>query len=699
MTAIAALLLALAPPVADATPDAPISVRAGEHRGFSRIVIPPLNAAPEIATAGREITITLPGETRTADLGALAPKSRLMHLATASQSHDGEALTLTLLTDCECRTRVSLAADGGTVIDIVDTTTKASGAPARLAPKSPVADEAARAREALAKAITAASDTGVVRLKGETLQDETVDAPRPVAASADPNARASTSIEQHASLEAACALETSFSSPPPAEVASDEDAARDYQPPSDDQGFALALGFLKDGFYAEAYAAASAIGEKGRVIAAIAGALDNRRALARAALEASAHCGPTHRLFLAVAIARESPNAVIPLDGDAVDALMKLPVELGFSIAEGLSYAAHLNRDPLLAGRLAAIAREKNPKRKSVRLDIVERANGTPSPAQDERIAAAARDPGELQLDAINTLHDSETAPAADENLLADLKLAARLSGPEEKRFAAAEKAARLLSESGRVDEAVGAYAVFAAKGAARDLASASAAALIGDALEKDPVTRARALSAYLAHETFLEPGTSATTKQDLAAMLAGLGDTSALDRLLAGSDALSTRQNELRARAALSKGDALKAAALVSGDASPEARRIATDAALLSGDEDAALDAARRGDPRRHAATAYRLGRFAEAAGAHERIADDGDADRAVNAILAAFAARGAKPRPTTLKASGAERGARALFAPTPNLSPARPREAAAFAAGLESEIAFLKRTLEGSP
>lgn len=150
-----ALYLALAALLAAALPGAaqPVFVTAGEHAGFTRIVLQSASGfAWSLAEDGAELRLALPGRTLRADPDAVF--SRIPRTRLAALRIDGETLVLTR--PCLCPARSFEDRPGVLVIDLQDGAplpdpAPSAAAPPRPEPAGPVADPSRSAGLALAR--------------------------------------------------------------------------------------------------------------------------------------------------------------------------------------------------------------------------------------------------------------------------------------------------------------------------------------------------------------------------------------------------------------------------------------------------------------------------------------------------------------------------------------------------------------------
>ncbi|VAW07463.1 hypothetical protein MNBD_ALPHA05-2297, partial [hydrothermal vent metagenome] len=115
---LAAMANATDPTPADA--GAPLMVRAGEHGGYSRIVIPNAPETWEIQTEGRTVTVVFPNAAQRLDVTGVG-KTRKAHRvlnASSNPTADGDELIFTL--NCDCEARAERSDHKSLIIDIFD---------------------------------------------------------------------------------------------------------------------------------------------------------------------------------------------------------------------------------------------------------------------------------------------------------------------------------------------------------------------------------------------------------------------------------------------------------------------------------------------------------------------------------------------------------------------------------------------------
>ncbi len=129
-----------------------VSVRAGEHGDYSRLVIPKAPAGWRIATSDRKIEITFPEKDYAFELSDIIDK-RKAHRVLNARVIDGEnSRALVLSLTCNCPVRTSKSAGDSIVIDIFN------DAPVTLAeeeetPQEPISDAARNAVSATPESV------------------------------------------------------------------------------------------------------------------------------------------------------------------------------------------------------------------------------------------------------------------------------------------------------------------------------------------------------------------------------------------------------------------------------------------------------------------------------------------------------------------------------------------------------------------
>lgn len=180
-----------------------LSVRAGEHGDYSRLVIP---GAPEdwkIATSDRKIEIAFPSKDYDFELSDIIDKRKAHRVLNARIVDTDETRSLVLSLTCDCPVRTSKSASNSIVIDIFN------DAPVTLAeeketPQEPISDAARNAVSATPESMREARDRmiallaearhqGVVQLK---IDEEKREAPR-AATEATPASHAPAAMEDN----------------------------------------------------------------------------------------------------------------------------------------------------------------------------------------------------------------------------------------------------------------------------------------------------------------------------------------------------------------------------------------------------------------------------------------------------------------------------------------------------------------------
>ncbi len=174
---LAAMANAAEPTPADA--GEPLAVRAGEHGGYSRIVVPNAPETWEIKTEDRIVRVVFPNAAQRLDVSGV-DKNRKAHrvLNTSSKTTaDGDELILTL--NCDCEARAERSEHKSLIIDIVDKqagplvkqkpavrpSKKTVAAPPTPSRRNPSSDEMRAARDRMIALLAAANDQGVVALR------------------------------------------------------------------------------------------------------------------------------------------------------------------------------------------------------------------------------------------------------------------------------------------------------------------------------------------------------------------------------------------------------------------------------------------------------------------------------------------------------------------------------------------------------
>lgn len=408
-----------------------LAVRAGEHGDYSRLVIPNPPEGWRIATSDRKVEIQFPATDAEFDLSDILERRKAHRVLSARVVDAGASRSLVLSLTCDCPVRTARSVQNSIVIDIFAET------PVALSPEEEgVSNElsaAARntissqenvsaARDRMIALLAAASDQGVVQLKGGETTTEATDTPKahgedapgdsahpvtPAAhAPADDHHDAATDAHaetaaDHApqsllpvaeAADAAAGLAAGDDCPDPTLFREPEHDAEklDYaaisrlrqrfdESKDEDERLnlaaTLALAYMQIGFFEEAAAIAGPRGRAGDPNMAAAGALADIAAGANAraanALAPFRKCSPLFELAYAAASASEDPEAA-PMRQKHVDELAALTEVLRGPLGENLGLHALETDDLKLANKFYIIARDARGGEKTSALAILE---------------------------------------------------------------------------------------------------------------------------------------------------------------------------------------------------------------------------------------------------------------------------------------------------------------------------------------
>ncbi len=610
--AVGIVLLTLFPGAASAAET--LSVRAGEHGDYSRLVIPAAPADWRIATSQRKVEIALPNHDYAFDLSELMGKRRA-HRVLSARVVDGAATrSLVVTLTCDCAVRTARSAEGSLVIDI------AEGAPAPLAPtdamrktaaqSAPAQPEAAKtstpenmraARDRMIALLAEARHQGVVQLKSDEVEDAPESETPAVQPAVEPTqiAHKTPEFDPAPTHDAPLAHEARLDPPQltaladvPADAACvdpslfdeplSEEGKLDYSTISKlrarfetseneserrDLAGTLALAYIHIGFFEEARAIAAPRGAAGDANMAVASALaglaigDQRKARKEIAPHRS--CGAFFEMIAA---------AAAPVDDDAapnlahahVNALKALTRPLRGPIGETLALKALEKQEGGIAYAFFDVAREARGSERTAALSILEKALGV-APAEtteavDAHIAMTAQTPGPMQAKALALLAQEyeEQAEAAYAGLLDDLAQQASNRELSVSEARASFSGARALAAAGRLDEGVRVLNA-AAKAQPRAAAAAQSAArsMIISALAGDANERIASINAFFQHRDFLRGDGAAEVNVAVARALSELGAMRLVEDALADlPDAWRAQGDLILAQSALNAND-----------------------------------------------------------------------------------------------------------------------------------------------
>lgn len=433
--ALLALLLLLTPAVAAAGET--LSVRAGEHGDYSRLVIPKAPADWRIATSDRKIEITFPDKDAAFDLSDIIDKRKAHRVLNARviDTNDTRALVLTLT--CDCPVRTSKSAGDSIIIDIFNET------PVTLAEEeaepAPKVSEAAKngnqttpenmraARDRMIALLAEARHQGVVQLKIDDpreTEEEASTKTGPEMHGATPVTQASHTppsalTDDHAPEAHATPLADHIAAghdaplangSPEALVAAEEplsDQCADpvlFNEPEGGDGLiefsaitnlrqkyeltldneerrdlasTLVLAYIHLGFFEEASAVATPLAREGDPVMAIAGGLADiavdSKSRAHRLLAPYRGCGPFFEMAYAAA-ARIDDETVVPMQEKHIAALKSVTKTLRAPLAETLGLNAIERGDMAIAKEFYEVAKAARGKDPSPALTIMQNA-------------------------------------------------------------------------------------------------------------------------------------------------------------------------------------------------------------------------------------------------------------------------------------------------------------------------------------
>ncbi len=208
---LALALIALCSSTAIAADEA-LTVRAGEHGDYSRLVIPKAPADWKIATSDRKIEITFPDKSYDFNLSDILNKRKAHRVLSAKIVDTEKTRALVLSLTCDCPVRTSKSGDNSIVVDIFNAE-QTNVAAEELETERPISLDARNsqpqtpenmraARDRMIALLAEARSQGVVQLKTDERRDNEEHSEEPAgqaAIEATPSAHSpSPSEEQHA---------------------------------------------------------------------------------------------------------------------------------------------------------------------------------------------------------------------------------------------------------------------------------------------------------------------------------------------------------------------------------------------------------------------------------------------------------------------------------------------------------------------
>jgi hypothetical protein len=493
---LAAMASAADPAPADA--DAPLMVRAGEHGGYSRIVIPNAPETWTLKTEGRTVTVVFPNATQRLDVSGV-DKNRKAHrvLNTSSKpTANGDELILTL--NCDCEARAERSEHKSLIIDIFDKqaelfvtqkpaspSKKTAATPPTPSRRSPSSDELRAARDRMIALLAAANDQGVVALRSKAGGPINL-VPDYASEGASVKPVANASYETGAAPDlgdvdgsAFCIDPARFTDEGPGagniaytdivELRQRLENAEDENIKDGDQAaleIALGHGYLRLGFFSEAAALASAPDKAANpefmLLGGLAALGRGNAAGAKDKLEPFSACGGIYDLLLRAA----SPLAshVESYSNAQYRTLNTLAKSLRGPVAELLALKVLEQENSTAARRLydiaaAAYAGEETPGLVILRAVLPD--NGAEGhPPQDDRVqeklAVVAQTPGPYRSRALGVLAEEfeRKATIAYDGFFDDLAEQALMSATSRGEIDAAISGAKALAAAGRIGAA-----------------------------------------------------------------------------------------------------------------------------------------------------------------------------------------------------------------------------------------------------
>lgn len=621
------ILVALFAPAAVLAAGETLSVRAGEHGDYSRLVIANAPADWRIATSDRKIEITFPQKDYAFELSDIIDKRKAHRVLNARVIDTDSARSLVLSLTCDCPVRTSKSDGNSIVIDIFSETPVAlsgeeetpaetiSDAARNIEPATPESMRAARDR--MIALLAEARDQGVVQLKiddmraaeqeaGPVQPAEPQAAAAVIEASHTPESQAAAGAPQpllpaETHQAKLCADPAIFNEPEPDDGAIDFSAITNlrqkYELTLDDEerqdlAATLALAYIHIGFFEEASAVAGPLARSGDANMAAAGALADiaagSKARALRLLSPFRACGPFYELAYAAAAPLDDENAV-PMRESHFAALRPVTRGLRAALAEALGLNAVEQGDMLAAREFYAIARDARGREETPALVILENALAAQADGQETQASASpdaaqphaaaidieglkeiAQTPGPLQARALAILAEDyqKRADAAYEGFLDDIASQTSRKGASLSEARASFAGANALVSAGRLREGVTVLSTAAkAAPAAREASQALARSIILNALMQDDETRLEAVAAFFQHREFLEIPGDGDLDIAIARELAAYGASALVDETLASvPEPWRAQADVMKALSRLNGDDAEGALAAASG-------------------------------------------------------------------------------------------------------------------------------------
>jgi hypothetical protein len=625
------ILAAFLVPAASHAAGETVSVRAGEHGDYSRLVIPNAPEGWRIATSDRKIEITFPQQDYAFELSDIVDRRKAHRVLNARVIDAEKTRSLVLSLTCDCPVRTSKSADSSIVIDIFSDTPVALS-PEEEAPAQQISEAAKNAEPATPESMRAARDRmiallaeardqGVVQLKIDDARAAETPAPAEPqhAEPATPVTPASHETAAHPAPQAdgppqpllasaetpdqMCGDPALFNEPEDGEMNFSAIASlrQKYELTLDDEerddlAAALGLAYIQIGFFEEASAVASPLARSGDADMALAAGLaeiaSGSQARAQRHLSPFRACGAFHEMAYAAA-APSDDEAAVPMTDKHVTALKPLVRSLRGPLAEALGLNALERGEKHVASAFYTVAKEARGKERTPAIIVLENALAGEMPAQDEQaeeqgaghapaavnveeLQEIAQTPGPLQAKALSILAEDyqKRANAAYEGFLDDVASQSSRKGASLSEARSSFAGAKALVGAGRLGEGVTILNNTAkASPAAREASQALARSIIMNALMQDDKTRLEAVAAFFHNRDFLEIENDGDLNIAVARELAGYGAGALVDEALEGVPAAwSAQADAMKALSRLNGGDAEDALMIASrGKASSE--------------------------------------------------------------------------------------------------------------------------------
>lgn len=708
--------------------DDEIKISAGEHDGYSRIVIPGGATDVFVDNAARTVDIRFASGDPIVDLSDVNGKHKAYRVVGARKIVDSNGAFVRLTLNCDCLVASTQLASGKLVVDIAD------AKPIAAAAEEPAPQEAEaslggddvsveEARSRMRDLLQRAANEGFITMRGadpapaETLlpkaappmkvEAPTLKAPPPPPPPPPPPEPVATADCQ---LDSAFAIDGGRFDEDPLGAIAEFRAALDETPELKRNAVAdnFARGYLAIGFGEEALALLADRGEKDSLLADMARVVAERPVSNSGPLMGALECDGAHALWQAAAAEPELAAKAAERSAGALSALPKrLRTLLAARIAKKLIDAGAWSEAKTvyrIAGEHSEYA-EDDLRYIAARL-LDHEGEGAEGEELLRDVASGASEASQDALLALAARYAAEGG--APEGLIEDLGALATTAKGLPIGGEAALHEGLIWIAGGNVE--AGVFLLRSAAESSEGLAaraSAEAGRAIGEAFASpDPAPRLAALRAFVEYRTFVEQGGPAPEMRAKAAEIAVEVGLPNLALQLLGSDADSGRDRTLlKARAALAADQpepALASAAPYADD--PEFAAIVVKANLQLDRNYAALAAASaapegEGKAEMMALAAWRAGDYASAARAYGKVDPTKlSAEDAVHYALSAYMAGQADIPPAAEAVLSRDdkatlEGVKSLFAKGPDGAVVERGKALAESAA--GEITFIKELL----